>query len=251
MSNYDFPVELQNVYLKNGEVVPRARAVVRTDTGQPLSTVGSKYQLVPHQDMVDKAEGFMSVFGNPTRQFSLAKNGGLMIGTYTFKDNSLEVAKGDIIGLRIYLESAYLGTRKNRIRVGALRLTCLNGATFAEAVFDLAFSHTQKQVESFIFPKPDDVVERFTAGVARYKEYNTIELSSSDYKRISEDAITSGVVPAAAIAHEARDLPEGLTAWRLYNQLTWFVNHESKAGYVGKVNRLERIDRFFHETFTA
>ena len=64
MEAYAFPVELQSVVAANGQLIPKTKAVVRKDTGLPLSVVSDRYHLFTHQEAVEKTEGFLKTFGD-------------------------------------------------------------------------------------------------------------------------------------------------------------------------------------------
>ena len=51
---WDFPVELQETYDRDGNKIEGNRVVVRTDTGEHMSRgVGDKYKIITHSDVVN------------------------------------------------------------------------------------------------------------------------------------------------------------------------------------------------------
>ena len=48
-----FPVEAQPIFDRHGNEIAGSQAVVRTDTNDVLGVHGSRYQIVPHDDVVN------------------------------------------------------------------------------------------------------------------------------------------------------------------------------------------------------
>ena len=127
---YDFPVELQKVFTRGHKEVPRARAVIRKDTGDPIANVSDRYHLVSHKTVIDEAKSFVSLFGTPEEKFHMGTNGVTLVGEYTYKDITRAVRRNDLVGLRVYVENSYntskgicyrLGTQRPALRHGPRR----------------------------------------------------------------------------------------------------------------------------------
>ena len=61
--SYDFPVELQDVFAKNGTQIPHTKSIVRSDTGSPLSVVSDRYHLFTHREAIEATKPFTDLFG--------------------------------------------------------------------------------------------------------------------------------------------------------------------------------------------
>lgn len=150
-----------------------------------------------------------------------------------------------------------MGTAKNHVQIGGLRLWCLNGAVHSETVFEMGFRHTAKAVDNFVFPEPTQILDAFkSAGQSWKRLAKYVFGTEKEYRLAGEKLVDEGVAPAKALAvvvpnedTEHKDL----TAWKLYNRFTYYINHGEKAGasYSGKLRRLGAVDRAFNELVVA
>src|SRR3954470_9200220 len=122
MKDYEFDVEVEKVFLQSGVEVPGTRVVVRQDTGLPVATVSDKYMLVKHKTVMDAAEQFIGVFGEPERKYHMARGGARLVGEFTYRDRSnlIKVQKDDVVGLRVFVENSYNAEASVRVHVGAI-----------------------------------------------------------------------------------------------------------------------------------
>ena len=248
MQAYDFPVELQPLRLPSGAIGPRTKALVRTDTDLPLSVVSDRYKLVPYKEIVEAAEGFVGLFGNPERSFYLDREGKRMSAEFTYRDRTETVGLDDVVGLRVWIENSYNKNTSVRFRVGGLRLKCLNGMASSQVLFEATVRHTAKSLAQGIqFPKQDEVLNGFRKSTDFWKRLGEIDLTGKEWKDRVDHALEQGVIPGQAYDHD--DGEHGTSAWHLYNDFTHYVNHDSKASPLGKIRRLDRIDRFFVRSF--
>ena len=127
MMNYEFPVALEPTYTKTGVEIPGRRAVVRKDTEAPIASVSTRYQLTEHKTIIEQAKSFSELFGTPTTSFNLSRSGDRCLTEFTYKEITAEVAKNDLVGLRFYIDTSYNAKSTNKLRIGGLRLSCLNG----------------------------------------------------------------------------------------------------------------------------
>lgn len=240
---YDFPVELQGCFSPSGKPVPGARSVVRTDTDEPLNAVSSKYKLVTHSELVDKARQFVGIFGTPKETFSLGQNGRKLLSTFQFVDKTQALQKNDKVGLRVMVQNSYNTSSSVIVKIGAIRLACMNGMVVADNVLEIKQRHTGDfQLE---FPDPDRLWDVFCQNTNRWKELQRIELTESDYDSFVMKAVEEQIIQQAA----EKTKTEGHSAWDLYNQFTYHITHESKAAEMGKFNRLARVDKWINEAF--
>ncbi|NDC22556.1 MAG: hypothetical protein EBZ49_00275 [Proteobacteria bacterium] len=239
MQTYDFPVSLQNVYTRDGVEVPRVRAVVREDNNLPIAAVSNRYNLVLHKDVMNAAEGFVQKLGTPERKYMTSKNGAILIGEYTYANKTLAVRTGEVVGMRVYIKNAYNASMSVQFRVGALVLKCLNGMMSSKDMFSMTFRHTgTKGIE---FPDPDSVIYGFQKSVESWKNLTDITWTPEVYREQLQRAINNNVIPKAV----ENVLSEGHSAWDLYNQMTYYVTHKSKASGIGAVRNLDRIADWF------
>lgn len=241
---YNFPVSLQPLYTKQGAEAPKVRAVVNESTGHAIATVSTKYSLLKHQELVDKSVGFVRGFGIPEERILTSRNADKFAAEYTYKEKTAAVGIDDVVGLRVYVENSYNGKSSAKIRIGALRLKCLNGMMLPHDVFSLSVKHAGKiEIE---FPNPEDVLDRFRSSVSSLSVYKETNLTYEKYTRFVEDAVEFGLVNKTAL-----DKPPGQNAWDLYNQFTYNITHESKMSELSKINKLNRVALWMEENVNA
>jgi hypothetical protein len=248
-NRYDFPVSLKPVFTEEGIEVPKVRAVFREDMKKPIATVSDRYHLMEHKTVVNEARKFVSLFGEPTARFHMGKDGAVLVGTYDYKEVTKEVKKGDVVGLRVIIENSYNASKSISYKVGALRLVCLNGMVGCEDIFSMRFRHAKGT--NVVFPEKDQIDHAFSFAVKGWADYAKLDLESSDYTRLAQKGVQDGLVPASWYEDNYyMQSNEGeQSAWGLYNAMTHYVTHKSKAQEVGKVRKLGRIDQWFNDTF--
>jgi len=242
--NYDFPVNLQPMYLQTGELVPRAKAVVREDTMEPIATVSSQYRLIPHKQVMDEARDFIHSFGEPEISYTLVKNGAVLVAQCTYREHAIEVGVGESVGLRVYIENSYNATKSLCFKIGALNLVCLNGMVLSQDFFERSYRHVGDcKIE---FPETSEMLETFQEQGNRWKRYNEDTFKDGVYDKMLDLAIEDKIVPT-----KIKQTPAATqnNTWGLYNQFTHFVTHSSNASPVGKMNKLGKIDQWFSKNF--
>jgi hypothetical protein len=108
--------------------------------------------------------------------------------------------------------------------------------------------HTEGAIENFRPPTPDAILAQFAVVVKSWRGLASHKLSNTDWDGLCQAAVDEGIVPERALnVSPSTDLSMESTAWKLYNKFTYYVNHSERetASRIGKIRRLERIDRFF------
>lgn len=245
MSDYAFPVELEKVYLKSGVELPALRSVVRQDTGMPIANVSDKYRLVKHGFVMDSAEKFVTVFGRPERRFHLGRNGARLVGEFAYreKSNLAQVRKGDVVGLKVFVENSYNTESAVRVQIGATVLSCLNGMVVQKSIFSYSYRHVlgDKEIK---FPEPGFVYDTYQDQAGVWRAYAERDLAGDD---LNYESILTTAVAMDVITLGGRDRLLAKTAdtyWDLMQNLTFEATHEGKISPIGRLMRMERIDRF-------
>jgi hypothetical protein len=251
IENYRFPVELRDVYTKRGDQVPRVKAVVRTDTEEPISAVSHNYRLIPHGDLVDAAEKFVKDFGEPERSFSMNQNGTVLMGEYTYRENPVQLACGDTVGMKLYISNSYNSSSSMRIRIGALVLKCLNGMVSFRQAFDYSVRHYGKALQEIAFPEPYQISAAFNSEIDRWDHYNGFSIKDDVVRLdIIKDAWAKGLVTAKGVETIA-EKPAN-TMWDMMQNFTYHVTHETpKLSPIGRVQRLESVSRYLDTIITT
>jgi len=253
--DYAFPVSLQPVFTKDGNIVPTVRAVVREDDQRPISSVSDKFTLIPHEEVVTVAQNFLATLGpNPETIFTLTNDGAVLMCTCTFKDKTFTVGGtdhkvGDPIGLRVHIENAYNGTKCLRFKIGGINISCLNGMVAFEDFFNISIRHTGSY--NLDFPEAGEVFDAFKAKCSGWDSYGKIMLNPNTYGDYVLKANEEYVIPEKLSKALVTNAAPERSVWQLYNDFTYYVTHDSKASPVGKVNKLNRIDKWFSQNFSV
>jgi len=246
--NYNFPVHLADVFTKEGKQVPRSKAVIREDEDRPIAVVSNQYRLIPHTEVMDASAAFVSQFGHTDDvNYTIGEDGTTLISEHTFRDRKIEVQKDDYVGLRVYVENSYNGKGAARVRVGALRLACLNGMVVPNTMFNLAYRHIGSQQIDWTnaFPQPEAILESFAAAGSAWSKLADREISDAFAVEATEAAIRKGVVAQRVLDQVEGDNHRN-TLWDLYNHFTYDITHnsKSKSSYINRVTKLARVDRW-------
>lgn len=136
----DFPVTTRPVFYGESyrvHRVPDRRAVVRKDTGEPLSVVSDQYTLVEHGRLLDVAEDAIEALGlGPVpRGIYLDRDGARMRAVYKFEDLARPVLLDDPVCPCVKLRNSYDRSLRAAVHIGAFRFVCTNLAVGGGGVF--------------------------------------------------------------------------------------------------------------------
>lgn len=245
---YDFPVHLENAYTQAGSQIPRVKAVLRDDTGQIIAAVSGRYELVTHAEVMDVAMPFFREFGTPETKFDVAADGAVMMGSFTYREKPVEVALGETVGLRLYLQNSYNGETAVRLQLGALVLSCLNGAVSSRSIFNVSHKHTKKI--RLQFPDPGRVWDAFDLERKKWANYMGFELSGEAYQSAVKGVWAQGIIREQLVP-ELSDKRQN-SVWGLMQDLTHnFTHKEDKLTPMGRIRKLQAVSRFFDERFQS
>ena len=243
-TRYDFPVALEPAYSRAGIEAPKIKLVVNTETNRPISSVSNRYRLTTHKELDERSAEFLNMFGPRKSVYNMSKDGAVMMAQHTYKDITTEMICGDMVGLRLFTGNSYNSSKKVSVRLGALILSCLNGAVSYRELLDISFKHT-KDLTEIEWPTEDAVMGAFRRQVGDWNKLSKIRLAGTARDHVIEAALNKGVIPERAL--DSNHGRKGDSAWDLYNEFTYYITHDEKksASPLGKINRLARVDRFF------
>lgn len=145
----DFPVEKKALYLldKNGKPIDKSlneMAIVRGDTGDVLSVMSKKYNLVHHREMFDKA---LKCIEGANLEYKIDKlktinNGAQIWIEFTLPQYHIVFDKEDKIDFRLIFKNSYNGTWTFDFSCGFFRLVCSNGLTIGQVLEKIRKKHT-------------------------------------------------------------------------------------------------------------
>ena len=232
MEDYNFPVELQPIYLANSELITNKKAVVRTDTNTPLGIVGADYGLIKHSTVVDAFRIAKDLYG-AKEEIILAKNGALLFYKMTFPKIQSEVAKGDIVQMQMIAKNSYNGSNALQVIFGALRLVCLNGMVLGKQFLSFNYRHTAQMGGL----NGELIIDKFK------KSYNSyMQIFGEKMPMITEMSKLPMFLQEDSFNQKRVDIPKYLlaeaktsfesgedkTVWGYYNALTFAITHKSK-----------------------
>lgn len=251
LEQMDIPVELQPLFTAQGQRSTR-KAVVRTDTGEIVSDVSNRYQLVTHKELFNKVKPLIDTFGEGKASCHSSGLGSKLLWQYDFKDISGDVKVGDNVGFRVMLDNSYDTKSSFGIAIHGLRLKCLNGMAFPGGQsIQCRYGHTGQLRDergnlNIDLPKPDELVNLFRQGIARSANLAKLDMTMGDLELMRDRAIVDRIVPEKFVATSPL---EEVTAWGLYNQITHHITHTSKASIIGKTRALENVATWFNKVF--
>jgi hypothetical protein len=112
-NSYNFPVEEQPVYTQEGELIPDHKCIVRTDTGKTLGLHGSRYRMIPHDDVVNSILDGVKA-SNLTSDYEvnvdIIEDGRKLRGEIIFPDLVQQPAVGDYVQFRVSFFNSYDGS---------------------------------------------------------------------------------------------------------------------------------------------
>ena len=145
INNFNFPVESQPIFDALGKQIEGQQNIVRTDTNQSLGVHGSRYKMVPHQDVMDSViDGVKAADIAKDYEISVdvLENGRKLRGEILFNDLTIEPAVGDYVKFRVSFFNSYDASWPFSQQANGLRLWCLNGCTTADTVARSRYKHT-------------------------------------------------------------------------------------------------------------
>lgn len=257
--NHDFPVETQPVFDQLGQPIDGSQCIVRTDTNQVLGVHGSRYHLVPHDDVVNSIYDAVQT-ANISHDFDMKvdviEDGRKMRGEILFNDLVTEPAVGDIVKFRVSFFNSYDGSWSFSQAADGLRLWCLNGCTTPMGTARSRYKHTQSiniegsaakiglGLETFMNDKEkwqawmqhkvqDDFVETF------FKRTLAKAASRQQLKTKTNEKQLENLL--GIWSNEKAQL--GSNKWALYNAMTYWATHTNdlKNPHVARRNREDAI----------
>jgi Domain of unknown function (DUF932) len=246
----DFPITLKPVYYAsdgNFEAVPKRLAVVREDTGQPISVVSDRYTLVPHQRILDAVEEAVRPLnlGPVPRGIYVDRQGARMRAIFKFLALARPVLDGDEICPCLKIQNTYDGTSRIAIHIGAFRFVCTNLAVGGGGVFaggfmsvhagEIPIEKVAEQLGSYLggFER---IVEMYRSWADKWLEQGSLASALEGIPKRHAKGIAEAFTPAKPTVYEA------------YNAATYYATHRMRS-YRTAFDLLERINHNFQKRF--
>ena len=239
-NEYDFDVQWEPMLRPNGEIHPRRRALVRTDTQEVLGDHGLGYQILKNADLVEATLDAVEASGvskDWSYEIETLENGAKMRGTIVFNDLHVEPAEGDFIQLQGQFVNSYDGEWAYQQSTDAKRLACLNGMVTQHSVSKSFRKHTSNIDVKASAAKIKLGVEHFFNNQETWQSYTSRKVNMEQAEAFIRSHVAqrwtytgkqktneTQVEKLMQIANtEARNL--GPTKWAFYNCLTYWSSH--------------------------
>ena len=269
-NSYNFPVEEQPVFTQDGELIPDHKCIVRTDTGKTLGLHGSRYKMIPHEDVVESIVDGVKA-SNLTSDYevsvSVAEDGRKLRGEIIFPDLVQEPAVGDYTQFRVSFFNSYDGSWPFSQQANGLRLWCLNGCTTPDAIAKSRFKHTASVNVDGSASKIIGGAEHFMGRSKEWQSWMQTRLNNDQVEQFFRSTICKVVTKQKQMVktnekqlenlisgwdREKADL--GWNKWALYNCLTHWATHTNdlRSPEVARYNREILISNAMnHKLFTS
>ena len=269
-NSYNFPVEEQPVFTQDGELIPDHKCIVRTDTGKTLGLHGSRYRMIPHDDVVNsildgvKASKLTSDY---EVKVDVIEDGRKLRGEIIFPDLVQQPAVGDYVQFRVSFFNSYDGSWSFSQQANGLRLWCLNGCTTPDAIAKSRFKHTASVNVDGSAAKIIGGAEHFMGRSKEWQSWMQTRLNNDQVEQFFRSTICKVVTKQQQVTktnekqlenlisgwdREKSDL--GWNKWALYNCLTHWATHTNdlKSPQIARYNREIAISNAMnHKLFTS
>jgi hypothetical protein len=222
---------------KNTRRADNHKAIVDLDTDKLFSIVSKDYRIIRHEEAITEVEQELSGtkgLGEYEAITDFYNDGGRMRRTYRFKNIGIEIRKGDVINPDLHLFNSYDTKWPFVVSLGAFRVLCTNGLVVDERYLHLRKRHVYELGQIDIRDEVGTALERLKKQARQWKLWAGRILSPGAYTR-TLDAMRLGVkaqeVVDSRVLEEAEDFDQDgfpiVTAWGLYNVLTWYISHHA------------------------
>ena len=269
-NSYNFPVEEQPVYTQEGELIPDHKCIVRTDTGKTLGLHGSRYRMIPHDDVVNSIVDGVKA-SNLTSDYEVnvdvIEGGRKLRGEIIFPDLVQQPAVGDYVQFRVSFFNSYDGSWSFSQQANGLRLWCLNGCTTADAIAKSRFKHTASVNVDGSAAKIIGGAEHFMGRSKQWQSWMQTRLNNDQVEQFFRSTICKVVTKQQQVTKTNEKQLENLISgwdrekvdlgwnkWALYNCLTHWATHTNglKSPQIARYNREIAISNAMnHKLFTS
>jgi len=269
-NSYNFPVEEQPVYTQDGELIPDHKCIVRTDTGKTLGLHGSRYRMIPHDDVVNSILDGVKA-SNLTSDYEVSvdviEGGRKLRGEIIFPDLVQQPAVGDYVQFRVSFFNSYDGSWSFSQQANGLRLWCLNGCTTPDAIAKSRFKHTASVNVDGSAAKIIGGAEHFMTRSKQWQSWMQTRLNNDQVEQFFRSTICKVVTKQQQVTKTNEKQLENLISgwdrekvdlgwnkWALYNCLTHWATHTNdlKSPQIARYNREIAISNAMnHKLFTS
>ena len=228
----------------NGESVevPNRKAIIRSDTGEVISTVGSKYKIVNNKEIFNKLDRSIIDSGIDTtgayKRVSIAANGARTFCGYSFPAYEETITNrdvGDVVRLTLLAINSYDASSPFITDFREERLACKNSMVSGLTVASFRGRHTQNLQVEHAAEKIRRSIDVFCNKADLYKRWAN-ENISLDFaikcfsklcvKRGHTTEVNEKTMNEYCDQFNLETQVLGHTKWALYNTLTHISTHK-------------------------
>ena len=258
--DYDFQVVEEKAYLADGTAIPDMKILRHPDTGYILGRHSSNYKPINYEEMVDNLLVGLdnsNISKDYTTDIKVHSGGRKLKATVLFNDITINPSPqlNDLTHYRINMFSSHDGTWPYIISADGLRLTCLNGQTFADPLSKIRLKHTSRVSIDDTARHVLNNYDTFKDKEEMWSEYAKTNVYELEVEGFFKDTIVKKKTYSSLKHSNERQLENlmnlyhdhaswmGHNKWSLYNCLTSWATHTDFTDNSGK-----RVSKSPHNT---
>lgn len=259
-TDWDFPVEMQPIFDRDGNEIEGSSCIMRTDTNDVLGVHGSRYKLVSNSDIVNSVMDSISqarISSDYETKFFVTENGRKLRGEVLFNDLTVEPDVGDYVKFRVSFFNSYDGSWSFQTNAEGLRLWCLNGCTTPDAVSRSKFRHTQQINVEGTASKIGLGLQAFMQSPDMWRSWRSHRVEFEGVEQFFKKTLAKAPSHQSELRTNNKQLENllgiwknevsqlGSNKWALYNAMTYWASHtgDLKNPEVTRRNREDAIAR--------
>jgi hypothetical protein len=250
-----FPVALRDVQYVTPEgntvAVPKRKAVVNLDSGEALSVVSDRYELVTHAEVLGAVERTLQRIGlgDTPRGIHVDKGGARFRALYKIESRKFDIGNGkrDELCPMIRITNSYAADSRVVMELGAFRFVCTNALVGGGGVFAAGFRaiHAGEINADATAEQMGDIIERFPELSETFRAWRDMAWSP----RLADEVVEN--LEGAAKVHKS-EITKGWASraignvWKAYNVATEYATHRTRTAGVA-YDLLRRVNNAFTE----
>jgi hypothetical protein len=266
-SDWDFPVAEQEIYDSVGNPITGHKHVVRTDTGESMGVHGSRYNTVPHADVIQSTLDAVKE-ANLSKDYDLTvdvyEGGRKLKGHILFNDLVTEPVVGDIVRYRVDILNSYDASWPYANKSLAERLACLNGMVSGTSLSNSTFKHTASINIEGAAAKLASGLDYFWNRKDEWQQMMNTSIQSDDVETFLKRTVCKAFTKQKQVTKTNEKQLENLLGiwkeeqatlgnnqWALYNCLTYWSSHtqELRAPHTARYNREIAVSNALNSKF--
>lgn len=255
-----FNVGESELFMQDQTLVPDKKAVINTDNGKYVATVGTDYVIIPNKQIYNQ---FAHVLANSNIDTTGMKTKVRAAGPYTkvdfeFPAHQISIdGRDDLINLMISTVNSYDGRFAFTIEIGGFRLLCSNGMGIGELINCFSTRHVSKYDQEKMSSYLSSSIETFVKSGKYWTEMRKVEVEDVDalasiktYLKVSSELSPEEVLAGknttlkkAFLLWEEYKNKLGKNKWAIYNTITHLSTHFETKGNEINVALRKKSDR--------